>query len=264
MRAYLVDDVATWDDRFTKQQPAGQRWGTRETQHMLTKLPEQSTPFYAAGVDAIHGPKSQQAVKDFQAWSNQIHGTSLKSTGNVDADTRKEIIKAYMALDGTSLPPGTTTDHHGCGKSHLADPTADNVDDEKNRRIEVYFFEGKIKPPPVAKCPPGGCEEYPIWRDGIDDEIDLDAAGADGRVAVAILIVDELGVPLRNHGAHMKRADGQEFDAETDGDGKVHPLLLPGESIELTIDDCQEVGVGDSITTPSGQHFGADMPGPRP
>ena len=67
-------------------------------------------------------------------------------------------IRRRIAL--ATLAPISQT--HGCGESHLAVPTGDNVDEARNRRVEIFLFEDHIDPPPASE-PPGGCAEYPQW-----------------------------------------------------------------------------------------------------
>jgi hypothetical protein len=261
MEAYLKDDVAAWDRRFETQQAAGQLWSALEINYMLSALPEDSDHFYTDKPVAANFSKMREATKKFQIWSNEARGTKLNTSGTVDGATRKEIVTAYMALEGTSLPKGTTTAHHGCGFFHLKKETGPNVDEPANRRAEVFFFEKVIKPSP-RKCKSPGCAEYPQWHDAVQEEVNVDLPAADGRSEVTIQIVDELGLPVKKYGFSLKRDDGQVFKLETDDDGKLKVHLKAGEGFQLTVDDAQEMGEGDSIKTTSGQHFAAGKGGP--
>jgi outer membrane protein OmpA-like peptidoglycan-associated protein/peptidoglycan hydrolase-like protein with peptidoglycan-binding domain len=173
MAAYLTDTVETWTACY-QPQPISETWGTREDQHMLSVLPEGGEPFYTGPVDGIAGPKTEKAVSDFQEFSNANRGTTLTVDGVAGPKTRHELVKAYMGLDGTSLPEGTPLFSQGCGEFHPEVPTGDEVEEARNRRVEVFLFPEKIDPPmPPGGCKAPGCVEYPQWRERAGRTIDF-------------------------------------------------------------------------------------------
>src|SRR5438552_15048104 len=93
-------------------------------------------PFYDGEIDGKNGPRTKAAYSSFQR--SRLIGES----GGPTAETRRELTRAYMKLDGTSLPPGSKLEFHGCGQTHpLKETEGDpNPDQPKNRRVEVYLF----------------------------------------------------------------------------------------------------------------------------
>lgn len=154
--AFLVDDVDAWLTHY-QGTPGSSRWGTREDQHMLSALPDGAPPYYAGPIHGQLDAATQDAVRRFQA----DHGLTVD--GAPGPQTRRALVTDYMNIDGTSLPAGTDVQRHGCGEHHNAVPTPDETDEPANRRVEVFFFEGPVAPPPRPRCPAPGCPEYPEW-----------------------------------------------------------------------------------------------------
>jgi peptidoglycan hydrolase-like protein with peptidoglycan-binding domain len=156
--AYLTDAIDAWEKFF---HPDGKRsslqWGTREIQLMLSALPADATPFFSGEVDGIHGPITSEAVRNFQAQ----HG--LAANGNVDEATRRTLIQAYMDLDETTLPSGIHVTTHGCGEFFPVSQSGDGAHVAEDRRVEAFFFDGAITPPPPSKLSKRGSGEYPQW-----------------------------------------------------------------------------------------------------
>lgn len=122
--AFLRDDVDAWLSYY-QQKPAGRPWGKTEDDAMRRAV-------------APDAPASD--------WP------------------RRKLVTAYLAQDGTSLPPGTKVEIHGCGENH---PEVDGDDENaarQNRRVEIFLFDGPIEPRPQATCPaPTGCSQYEQW-----------------------------------------------------------------------------------------------------
>jgi outer membrane protein OmpA-like peptidoglycan-associated protein len=178
--AYLKDDVDAWAAWFGDDKPDEKRWGTLELQRMLSALPDgQDDKFYS--VDPPTGRKdaaTRDAVSSFQAWSNQTKGTSLSVDGDAGHATRPEIVRAYMALEGTSVPESTVVKTHGCGPFHPQDPTPQGVADPDNRRVEVFVFDDAIDPAPQT-CASPGCSQYGEWVDRVVQTVDFGTADLD-------------------------------------------------------------------------------------
>jgi peptidoglycan hydrolase-like protein with peptidoglycan-binding domain len=246
MAAFLEDDVDTW---MTFYAGAGrsESWGVREDQHMLKTLPDTDDSFYGDDVDGRPGPDTTAAIKKFQAFCNGNRGTNLAVDGVAGAETRRALVKEYMALDGTTLPPGTPLATHGCGFFHPSVPTPPDTDSLENRRVEVYFFETNVTPPPQDPCPDGGCPEYPQWVAQTVLTIDL---GDDGPAAntktLEIRLVNNRDEPLT--GAKYRLTVGTEiFDDMTDGNGAViQDIPADAEAGVLALDTWSVVlAIGD-------------------
>lgn len=177
MAAYLQDTVETWL-AFYQPQTISKQWGTREDQHMLSALPEGGPPFYTAEINGIADANTKKAVTQFQEFFNANRDReklpALEVDGFAGQDTRRELVKTYMELDGTSLPEDTPLFIQGCGEFHPEVPTGDEVPEARNRRTEAFFFPETIDPPiPVGGCRSPGCVEYPQWRDRARFTIDF-------------------------------------------------------------------------------------------
>jgi type VI secretion system secreted protein VgrG len=165
--AYLTDDVPVWDAFFADSKPAQKRWGLLEVQYMLTALPERGTPYFRGTPNGADSQASRAAIKSFQ------QDKKLEDDGIAGTTTRKELIGAYMALDRTSLPKGTTLTTHGCGENFPAENTGDGKRFAQNRRVEIFFFDGPIEPPVPGPTSPRGSSAYPAWLKKLRKTIDI-------------------------------------------------------------------------------------------
>ena len=172
--AYLKDDVDAWVAWFDDDKPPAKRWGTLEIQRMLSVLPDgEDTKFYSVSPPTGRKDAStRDAVESFQRWSNQTKGTSLDVDGDPGPATRPEIVRAYMAIEGTSVSDSTVLKTHGCGEFHPQNPTPDGVADPENRRVEIFVFEDVIDPQP-QECRSPGCSQYQQWVDKLVETIDF-------------------------------------------------------------------------------------------
>ena len=230
--AFLVDDVDAWLRHYTGT-PGSSPWGTREDQHLLSALPAGGPPYYAGPIHGQLDAATQDAARQFQA----DHGLTVD--GVPGPQTRRALITDYMATDGTSLPAGTTLARHGCGEHHPAVPTPDETDEASNRRVEVFFFEGPIAPPPQPRCPHPGCPEYPEWLrrtiltiDFTDEPAVITDAGwesldeTDG-LEVSLAVYDHGRQPCAHRAVTVIAGDRRIF-AATDGRGTVTVRVPPG------------------------------------
>ena len=213
--AYLTDDVDTWMKSY-QPRPHSAAWGVREDQLMLATLPQGGTPFYGGTIDGKAGTGTSGAFKAFQA------SKGLPQSGKGDEATRRALIKDYMAIDGTSLPKDAKALTHGCGLTHLAEPTGPGVANQANRRVEMFLFEGDVAPAPQTPCPSGGCPEFAQWVAQSSLTVDLDQPP--GRLAVTVTGGD--GKPL--DGAEVHAAGPTPQDAVSKGGAAGFDDLVPG------------------------------------
>jgi outer membrane protein OmpA-like peptidoglycan-associated protein len=250
--AFLQDQADDWMSRYKAGKHKSAVWGTREDQHMLSAVTDGGgQPYFTGLVTGKVNPATRDATKRFQ-------GDNGLAKGEMNADTRQALVKKYMATDGTTLPAGTSIVTHGCGESHPSVATKDSVALAENRRVELFFFEGEVDPPPVDPCPSGGCAQYPQWVAQTVRTIDINASPE-----VVVALVDELGLPLKNAKVQIVLPDGTKEDVSTDGEGKVRPRVQPGAAFDVIVLEVHEGGAVDSLTTPSGHHFAAGGDGPE-
>jgi outer membrane protein OmpA-like peptidoglycan-associated protein len=148
MLAYLKDDVDTWLKRYDKSVPEKKRWGAVEDELMLEAMPDIDTK-----------PADEDLVKWFQRTRELA-----KVDGICGKDTRTKLIGEYMAFDGTTLPASAAATVHGCGENFPTGATADGQRVQQDRRVELFFFEDGIDPPPPGDNSGPDGAEYPRWR----------------------------------------------------------------------------------------------------
>ncbi|MGH1340307.1 MAG: peptidoglycan-binding protein [Nannocystales bacterium] len=181
---YLRDDVDGWM-RWYAWRPYSKTWGLLEEQHMLGAIPDPSRglPYYLGPAHGQLDLATHAALKRFQA------AHSLSETGMPNTDTRRALIADYMGLDATSLPAEADVGLLGCGEHHNEIETADHVDEQANRRVEVFLFDGgEVEPPVPDRCPDADCP-YLTWRDEMEHTIDFDTNL--GELVVGVVEDDE-------------------------------------------------------------------------
>lgn len=241
--AYLKDDIDAWLQHYDTSIPKSSRWGFSEDMHMLGALPFGHSSYLESS------PSITAAAKAFQ------HDHGLDVDGIIGPKTRRALIKEYMALDGTSLPESTTLTTHGCGEHFNAIETGDNVEEPANRRVELFFFGGPIRPPPPSETSTCGSPEYPEWVDQCLTTTDLDIGeGADTPFVAEIyaeLRSNSGAIPLKSV-AYELRVGERRFRDCTDESGKLfHTHLSPGD-YELLVEWGDEALVVPISTRPPG------------
>jgi outer membrane protein OmpA-like peptidoglycan-associated protein len=199
LKDYLTDNVDGWLKWYADGVSEAKRWGTIEDRKMIATLP-----------DASSREKTETPVR----WFQRTRGLTVD--GNAGPETRKTLIKEYMALDGTSLPGGIEVVAHGCGENFPRDATGDEVEDPDNRRTEVYFFDEVlgIQPPPSGKNSAKGSPEYPEWvrRSQRTDDFG-------GKDTFDIRLVSADGHPIPEATYVIQFADGSSRGGTLNGDG---------------------------------------------
>jgi hypothetical protein len=161
--AYLTNDVEAWLKWFATNNPVKIRWGTREVQLMLSSLPQGEKPFFIGNASGITDKKTQEAAKKFQQYCNDKLGGKLKVDGVAGPKTIKELLKAYMGIEDTTLAQHIKPLAHGCEGQFEDDLTAEGMQPDE-RIIEVFFFEKGIRPTPSAKTSVTGDTDYFAWK----------------------------------------------------------------------------------------------------
>ena len=128
-----------------------------------------------------------------------------------------------MAIADTTLPAGTIIKTHGCGPYHLAVPTPPQTDEQRNRRVEVFFFEGRIDPPPLARCPSGGCSQYQQWVKRSVHCFDLEHPFGELEVSV----IDPASQPVAAAEVHIAGPSVEDLTCDANGAGRADDLI-PG------------------------------------
>ena len=213
IRLYLTDDADGWK-KWYRGGPCSDAWGVREDQYMMSAV---QPAFYHGTIDGKLDPDTRDAYTALQ----NAEGIT-PANGTPDDRTRTALIRRYMALDNTTLPataPKPLT--HGCGLFHLEVQTGANVDEQRNRRVEVFLFEGPVDPPPRALCPWGGCPEYPIWKQRSIETQNFD----DEPGKIALTVVDEAGQPVT--GAKVLVDGEATANQDSDAQGAVNFANLP-------------------------------------
>ena len=208
IKAFLTDDADTWM-KWYGSMPTSKSWGIREDQLMLSSVKDKSgAAFYAGAIDG-DAAKTKDAYKTFQ------HARLLNESGSPDRDTRLELVRAYMAQDGTSLEKGAKLLTHGCGMTHPLPETRNdtNPDQPLNRRVEIFLFDDAVDPAPRSPCPSAGCAEYDKWVEQKILDVDLDKPPG----ALRVQVLDESGKPM--DGAQVHASGPLVLDGVTQNGG---------------------------------------------
>ena len=242
VRHFLVDDAEEWMKWYAGKKPNSKRWGVTEDQHMLRTVEDGAgQPFYSGPVSGEQDGPTTQAVKDFQG------SRLLTVTGKPDGDTRRALVEAYMKLDAAPLPRDPPLASHGCGKTHPVSPPDAPPEEQIDRRVEIFLFEGQIDPPPKTPCPSGGCTEYKSWVAHTVLTVDLDQPPG----ALAVKVVDEAGNPIK--GAQVHAAGPLVLDGQSGDDGSVAGFdeIVPG-SYQVVADAPDFQAADGVVEVPSG------------
>lgn len=78
----------------------------------------------------------------------------------------------------------------------------------------------------------------------------------------AVLVVDEIGIPLRNTAITVRIGAAAPANTSTDANGMICFSQPPGLTGQIELAETHEAGTGDSTATASGQHFRAGGTGP--
>ncbi|MBL4688271.1 MAG: hypothetical protein JKY37_27030 [Nannocystaceae bacterium] len=170
--AFLTDDVDAWLARYESDGStigSRRRWGAAEDEHLLA----------AQGYDP----------DDILAFQNDV---DLPRSGELDVVTRRELIRRYMDLDGTSLPAGTSLTVVAAGEHFNAVATNDHVEEAENRRTELFFFPDAVSPMPSGQTLGPDSTEYAQWLTQADRTIDITAPTGDFDDPVPTTQVDPL------------------------------------------------------------------------
>ena len=220
LAALLEKQVDPWLEWYETSKPAKQRWGAREDQLMLGKLPD-----FAAR------PPAEDSVRWFQ------RTRALKVDGMAGPQTRRQLVTEYMALAGSApkdagLDLAITT--HGCGENFPLDASGDNLDpdpkdperDPTDRRVELFFFERDfgVQPPAPGKNSKPGSKEYPEWRRRATVR---SAAQLDDTSTLRVRLHDDESQPLPRALARILVVGNASTSLRADGEGFVTFNLPP-------------------------------------
>ncbi|MBN2193904.1 MAG: OmpA family protein [Polyangiaceae bacterium] len=159
--AYLTDRGDEWLAWYGPNKPDAKRWGGREDAMMIVAVAE---------YNGLEIPPGAPLVWWFQQTFSDQDGLAVD--GIAGSRTRTALIKRYMAIDGTTLPPDVVLSTHGCGENFPLVDAGDEQAEIRNRRTEVFFFENPtaaptrpsaVLPPPPGDTSPPGSSEYPEW-----------------------------------------------------------------------------------------------------
>ncbi|HNY29901.1 MAG TPA: peptidoglycan-binding protein [Fibrobacteria bacterium] len=202
--AYLVGDAKPWLVCFGPSQYATSRWGTRELQLMLSALAKDGAPYFTGLASGVTDGKTLDAIRAFQG------ANGLKVDGKPGPKTREALVKAYMAIEDTTILHDDAPLSIGCEGGQ--DPSLSEsgmVPDD--RRVEVFFFEKAIRPYPSATELKGDVKEYRSWIDSLEETRDFETHG------IHLKVLDEKQHPMG--GVEVVLAGPNEVRATTDEHG---------------------------------------------
>jgi outer membrane protein OmpA-like peptidoglycan-associated protein len=167
--AYLRDDVDAWVANYEELVPNSRRWGSNEDLLMLDEILRRD------------GGSPSNRVRHYQ----ETRG--LEVDGDIGSQTRRCLVREYMALDGVTLPEAIDVEAHGCGERFPVDEQGDvdttpedGREDAHDRRVELFFFDDGLGVLPPTEA--GEVSPYLEWRRRARQTLDFRGAGLSTRV----------------------------------------------------------------------------------
>lgn len=196
--AYLRDDVEAWLAWYDDSKPVKKRWGAVEDERMFRRVRDGQA-------------LSKEAIRAYQ------RDRELDDDGVIGPKTRRALIGDYMAVDGTSLPTDAQTTAHGCGESFPVVDAGDGVDEQQNRRVELFVFPKAIEPAPAGDISKAGSTEYAQWCVRLVETIEIGTIGALREFDVVLL--DGNGEKMPNAYFEVVADGVVVHEGQADGDG---------------------------------------------
>ena len=135
-----------------------------------------------------------------------------------------------MAIDGTSLPAGVSLTTHGCGENFpdVEELPGGQDAQDRNRRVEQYFFDGHmgIQPPARSKNSQPGSSEYPEWVRRAQETHDFNLLR---NQVLELRLHDDTSAPMPAALARVVSSNG-ERPYQADAEGWIHielPAAVP-------------------------------------
>jgi hypothetical protein len=160
--AYLRHDVEAWLEWYEDGKPEEKRWRAHEDRLMITALPglEEREP-------------GESAVRCYQ------RSRGLPVDGRLDSAGRRRLVAEYMALGGARLGARPSVAIRGAGESFPPDEddlTNAAEQHRRQRRVEIYFHDGRlaIAPPAPAPILVRGSQALPEWIRRLTSRYELD------------------------------------------------------------------------------------------
>ena len=240
--AFVKDDAAPWLEMFNSSVPSKRRWGSHEDFLMIAAVLGDSAGSTIEAYQLNHNARVESAEKSRDP---------LTADGLIGPNTRRELILDYMDRDGTSLGNGEfqiNVTAHGCGENFPLNEAGDDLDaapapnatDEKDRRVEFFFFPAStgILPPPPGSNSAAGSTEYPEGRERAEIIPTTGVEGLSGRRAhFSFLLMAEDGTPLANKAVTLTGENGEVDSLNTDGDGLLEKEdVNPGDYVMVVSD----------------------------
>lgn len=228
--AYLRGDVDAWLAWYEASVPSEKRWGLTEDRLMLGALPD--GPTLLAATDPVARFRATRGIDE---------------SGPPASKTRRQLILEYMQRDQSTLPADVPVESHGCGEAFPLLETSDGVDEPRNRRFEVFFFDSAhgILPRPARKTSNKNDAEYLEWERRAQHTRDVDLTTGETRVLL-VKLLDDQRAPMSGVDWTLHHAFGIEAGTSND-DGTVMArvprkvdratLAYPGGAFDLTLDD---------------------------
>jgi hypothetical protein len=232
--AFLRDDVDAWLAWYGAGKPDDKRWGATEDESMIRALAEQKGEVIPADPPLV-------------AWYQTTR--HIDPVDNIMGPvTRRALIREYMSLDGTTLPPDIKVTTHGCGESFPIASTGDGQNKLENRRVELFFFDNPLqapdRPPAILPAPPGkiskpGSKEYPEWVLRARATHDFFPGGDVELTSHISVVLVAGGVPLRERPYKIYLDGGVVLEGTTGADGFLEHHDVPPGDYTLEVDGCQ-------------------------
>jgi len=232
--AFLRDDVEAWLAWYGAGKPDDKRWGTTEDSSMILALAEQKGEVIPADPPLVAWYQTSRHIDPVDNVMGPV--------------TRRALIREYMSLDGTTLPPEIKVTTHGCGENFPIASTGDGQDKLENRRVELFFFDNPLqapdRPAAILPAPPGksskpGSKEYPEWVLRARQTHDFFPGGDVELTSHISVVLTAGGVPVRDRPYKIYLDGGVVLEGTTGADGFLEHHDVPPGDYTLEVDGCQ-------------------------
>ena len=240
--AFLTKDTEIWEVLYGKE-----KWGLTVVQEYLKHLGHDP-----GSIDGKDGPKTQGAVKGFQAKQG------LTQSGVADAATRKALFQAFIdGIHDLNLKRSAFDDINGettagCSEFNLAESTSGAC--EANRRVAIILLKSTKNFPiqyPCAKGDIGICKKQ-VARKGTRrtpgfgcffyDKLVVENADESGPgVSIQLETPDGLRLPEVAFVAHFSDGTMQQGNLDAKGTATIQPP--PDSTFEIEYPDPDDVRI---------------------
>lgn len=200
--------------------------------------------FYEGEVDGRDGPKTKEAITDFQTYYNKKYDEEIATDGIIGKETWGAIFQCMVDVMGSKIDDGKfkETLWIGCGEYRpIEKPETDEVESEENRRVEFLLYHDhkfpKISSPYASRTAMEAAyndAEYDFNKTTYDNvPLDMNLAEKEAEGEDIMFVLGGLdGKPLKNH-PYEVTISGETKSGTTSSEGLVTETITDESVTEV-------------------------------